>query len=339
MPVHKRMFLPLVFLIIFFIFACLSPLGARERPEKFDTYQDTVFYYTIEKGDTLWDLSQKFYNSQWAWPGLWELNKDIKNPHWIYPGNTIRVYLKTELKKQPLEKQVLKKPVPMAVVTRFNYPAIHKTGFIKEKQVPALGTVLREKDGNIMMATDDIVYIRPTGQTPFIPGHRYQIYSTSPVDQKIGTSKYKGIRHLVKANLEIIEINTRYATGKIKNTYREVVSGDLVMDFYPRQTALEVDEHPDPVDAVLLCSEDDNVLVNDYRIAFINKGTEDNIHSGNIYTIKCSNETESIYDVKAGLDIAPVATGKLIVLHTEPTSATVMVLSSTQDIHPGDIVN
>lgn len=339
MPVHERMFSPLVFLIIFFIFACLSPLGARERPEKFDTYQDTGFYYTIKKGDTLWDLSQKFYNSQWNWPGLWALNKDIKNPHWIYPGNTIRVYLKPEFKKQAPKTQAPEKPVPMAVVTRFNYPAIHKTGFIRAEQVPALGTVLREKNGNIMMATDDIVYIRPMDQTPFIPGHRYQIYATSPVDQKIGTSHYKGIRHLIKADLEIIEINTRYATGKIKNTYRDVVSGDLVMDFYPRQTTLEVDEHPDPVDAVLLCSEDDNLLVNDYRIAFINKGTQDNIQSGNIYTIKRGKENESIYDVKTGLDIAPVATGRLIVLHTEPASATVMVLSSTQDIHPGDIVN
>lgn len=261
MPVHKRMFSPLVFRIVFLIFTCLSPLGAQEKPAR------------------------------------------------------------------------------VAIVTRFNYPAIHKTGFIREKQVPALGTVLRGKDGNIMMATDDIVYIRPTGQTPFIPGHRYQIYSISPVDQKIGTSNYKGIRHLIKADLEIIEINTRYATGKIKTTYRDVVSGDLVMDFYPRQPTFEVNEHPDPVDAVLLCSEDDNVLVNDYRIAFINKGTQDNIQPGNIYTIKRSNKTGPIYDVKTGLDIAPVATGRLIVLHTEPASATVMVLSSTQDIRPGDIVN
>lgn len=339
MLVHERMFSPLVFLIVLFIFACLSPLSAREKPEKFDTDKDTGFYYTIKKGDTLWDLSQKFYNSQWDWPGLWELNKEIKNPHWIYPGNTIRVYLKPELKKQAVEKQVLEKPARMAVVTRFNYPAIHKTGFIKAEQVPALGTVLREKDGNIMMATDDIVYIRPTGQTPFIPGHRYQIYATSPVNQKTGTGRYKGIRHLVKADLEIIEVNTRYAAGKIKNTYRDVGSGDLVMDFYPRQPTLEVDAHPDPVDAVLLCSEDDNVLVNDYRIAFINKGAEDNIQTGNIYTIKRGNETESIYDVKTGLDIAPVVVGRLIVLHTEPASATVMVLSSTRDIHPGDIVN
>jgi len=74
-------------------------------------------------------------------------------------------------------------------------------------------------------------------------------------------------------------------------------------------------------------------------LRFINKGSEDKIRSGNIYTIKRGKETESVYDIKTGLDIAPVASGRLIVLHTESSSATVMVLSSTQDIHPGDIVN
>lgn len=334
MPAHDRMISFLVFLIAVCISGGLSPLDAREGTKTFDTSQDTGFYYTIQKGDTLWDLSQKFYNSQWDWPGLWGINKEIKNPHWIYPGNTIRVYLKHEVNKQPHEKQKRS-----AVETRFNYPAIHRTGFIKKEQAPAIGTVLREKEGNIMMSTDDIVYIKPAGQRSFITGHRYQIYSASQVDQTIGASRYRGIKHLIKADLEIIEVNSQYAAGKIKNAYRDVLSGDLVMDFYTRQTTVKVDEYPEPVDAVLICSEDDNVLVNDYRIAFINKGTEDNIHSGNIYTIKRGKETESVYDIKTGLDIAPVASGRLIVLHTEPSSATVMVLSSKQDIHPGDIVN
>src|SRR6266853_1472784 len=47
--------------------------------------------YTIQKGDTLWDLSQKFLNNPWYWPKIWSLNPGIENPHWIYPGNKIRV--------------------------------------------------------------------------------------------------------------------------------------------------------------------------------------------------------------------------------------------------------
>src|SRR5712691_9080250 len=47
--------------------------------------------YTIVKGDTLWDLSQKFLNNPWYWPKIWSLNPGIENPHWIYPGNKLRI--------------------------------------------------------------------------------------------------------------------------------------------------------------------------------------------------------------------------------------------------------
>jgi len=59
------------------------------------------FYYTVKKGDTLWDLSQKFYDSEWVWPATWAQNKDIKNPHRIYPGQRIRLYQRTAALKQP----------------------------------------------------------------------------------------------------------------------------------------------------------------------------------------------------------------------------------------------
>src|SRR5712664_4178274 len=47
--------------------------------------------YTIQKGDTLWDLSQKFLNNPWYWPKILSLNPAIENPHWIYPGNKLRI--------------------------------------------------------------------------------------------------------------------------------------------------------------------------------------------------------------------------------------------------------
>src|SRR5216683_1112269 len=52
---------------------------------------NTPDIYVIVKGDTLWDLSQKFLNNPWYWPKIWSLNAYIENPHWIYPGNKLKI--------------------------------------------------------------------------------------------------------------------------------------------------------------------------------------------------------------------------------------------------------
>lgn len=47
--------------------------------------------YTLEKGDTLWDVSDTFFGDPEFWPKIWALNKQgIFNPHEITPGDQIQ---------------------------------------------------------------------------------------------------------------------------------------------------------------------------------------------------------------------------------------------------------
>jgi len=45
--------------------------------------------YVIQKGDTLWDLGQKWLGNPFLWPQIWDLNRYVQDSHWIYPGDPL----------------------------------------------------------------------------------------------------------------------------------------------------------------------------------------------------------------------------------------------------------
>lgn len=53
---------------------------------------ESGIYYTVKKGDTLWDISNRYFNTHWRWPQIWSENQQIMNPHRIFPGERLRLY-------------------------------------------------------------------------------------------------------------------------------------------------------------------------------------------------------------------------------------------------------
>lgn len=58
--------------------------------ESVSQQQPQFITHVVVKGDTLWDIAEKYLGDPFRYPELAELS-NIKDPHWIYPGDIIRI--------------------------------------------------------------------------------------------------------------------------------------------------------------------------------------------------------------------------------------------------------
>jgi len=79
-------------LLLFFLSSVYGEMEKKESPE--------VREYIIKKGDTLWDISEKYLKNPFLWPNIWRKNPQIKNPDLIYPGHKIIIPVPPPEKKE-----------------------------------------------------------------------------------------------------------------------------------------------------------------------------------------------------------------------------------------------
>ncbi|MFC3122006.1 LysM peptidoglycan-binding domain-containing protein [Agaribacter flavus] len=139
--------------------------------------QDAPSTYVVEKGDTLWDISNLFLSKPWLWPELWRTNSHIENPHLIYPGDVLS--LKYENGKPVLaitrekgtlvltpEKFVRKKRLPIDVLPwSLIEPFLIGDQLMPEAQYHDLPPLLGDRTGTPRYAERDFILTRGLDET------------------------------------------------------------------------------------------------------------------------------------------------------------------------------
>ncbi len=334
--------LMIIFMGLSLIFLLVTPAAAEETQKEIE--YEAGFYYTVKKGDTLWDISQRFSDTPWQWPDLWKENDQLPNPHWIYPGERIRLYRKSDKHRYQTSKKVVATVAPHVAVSKpepkpapevnFFYNRMDRVGFIRKPPVKPLGSIFKVLEDKDLISVGDQVYIRQpeTGQvSDFAPGSRLVVYRTlKPTDDRHSEKKI-GTQHYLLGVLSITKNEPQYAIAKVIENFRAMHPGDLLMAYDAPNPEIPVTESTPGIKGQIICTEDHTQLVGTHVVAFIDKGENDNIHRGQQYNIYYQ-ETE------AGITLSPVKVGSLIVLHTEKTTSTVFVTNASRKITPGQMI-
>lgn len=338
-----------VFLLLPLLFSASSTAA-----DKIDVVEsETGFYYTIQKGDTLWDLSNHFNDSPWLWPELWEGNDQITNPHWIFPGERIRLYRKSGsqaiTQSGAIQPVAVIQPAPVKPATPaeenkapapfFVYPSIDRVGFIRKPPVAPSGTIFEVQGRKVLISEGDLVYIRPQGdaaQALLIPGSRHTVFRhMKPTDERDST-EIIGTQHYILGIVEVTKKERDMVIAKVLKSFRPIRLDDMLMPYRQRSSNIALRPSTPGIDGQIIISEDHTELTGDYTLAFIDKGLADNIQVGQQYSIYSKQKTVLENDEISSKSLPPVDFGTFLVLHTEQTTSTVIITNAANVIFSGE---
>lgn len=272
----------------------------------FAWYQQ-VATHTVVRGDTLWDLSNRYYQTPWEWRRIWEANRDeVRNPNLIYPD------------------QVLSIP-GLEAEARVTEVVVEPPDAPPEPPVGAARTVFYQGSSNgssgvgTMGAADyvavprDAVYSAPwivrLGESPESVGRveaiaggarapstprgfdrvRLSFHGADPrVGDRFQTLRVfrivEGVGHVVRPTgvVTIADIDERGAVAVVTSEYERMQLGDLVgalptYELSPGRYPAPVPEGPH---AMIMAFAGTNALQNVESIAFLDVGSEDGITLG-----------------------------------------------------------
>lgn len=303
--------------------------------------------YTVRRGDTLWDVTGRYYGNPWEWPRVWSYNPEITNPHWIYPLDQLRLLAPGS---QPLERAVSGPNVVSPVRgVESGTVFLRQEGYLDDEAIEAAGEIVGSPDDHMLLAPFDQVYVEFGDDTRSPPTGEYTIFREVEGDQRgegeegnlvriygaVRIDSYDEDRHTARATIT-------EALDPIERGYR-VAAIPRRFDLVPPSVAdRDLESH---VAATLRPRQ----LLGDQQVIFVPVGEEDGVRLGWRFLVVESGDrwrdelSGSPRGSGASVD-APdepeqypaeiIAEGRVV--HVRPNSATVMITRSTREVEMGD---
>ncbi len=330
----NRLFRIRVEVCLFFTILIFFSVSAIAEMNQQVIKHELGIYYTVQKGDSLWSISKRFFDSPAYWPELWRENPQIKNPYEIKPGDRLRLFSKTDFNKIPSE--ALKAKITQKTDSPFIiFSSIDAVGFVKSEPVSSLGSIYKATGNKKIISEWDDVFILKNKQNGFILGERYFVYRTRELQKKKDLYP-TGIQHVITGIAEIIENKSEYALATIVNSFREIKIDDQLMPYEPRSPKINLAAPITGLRGSLFESETRLQIMGDGNVAFIDKGLKDGVMAGQQYLIyrqiskrlkKSKNKEEAFW--------GPFDYGIILVLIAKEDISTVVITRADKNVIPG----
>ena len=313
--------------------------------------------YKVRKGDTLWDLSGRFWSDPFAWPELWALNPQIRNPHWIFPGDLIHLRRPRpgrRLVRLPLERlgparagapgagaaaaaapEAGGAPGPAGAGSRvpvYRLARAQGTDFISSHPIARLGTVATVSQKKAAYVAGEDVEIRLAPGVSVSAGDRVTAFDDRETVVHPVTGEPVGHYVRVLGHLEIREARGGTAVARILESYDTLQDGAGVMPLRPPVEEVAVREAPMGVEGVILRGRPGHSVFGTEDLVFVDRGSLHGLEPGVLLEIPVSEgerSAQGLVDLGAPL-------GRVLVVSVEDKAAAAVVVQARATLEPGD---
>jgi hypothetical protein len=350
---------------------------AAESGEPVELQENAPLRYVVQKGDTLWSISQKFLKDSWQWPEVWYVNPKVQNPHLIYPGDELVLYFtggQPHIAKagetpagaqapgpngQPPTETAEALPAmpaggmgdlrPHARVQRldqaiYSIPLgdikqfLHGPRLIGEDELDDAPYIVDFQTDHLLAATDDIAYAMDVEKRDLT---RYQVVRKGQEYRDPEDNDIIGYEVMPVAEAEIREFGEP-TTIYLTRSQIEARAGDYLLPMEQEPYAPRFIPHaPDKaIDGSIVSVYNGVSLIGQYQIIVINRGTEQGMEPGHVLSIYEKGRTVEDPNSFFGRDVKlpDIKAGTAMVFKTSPRMCLALIMSGTRAIHVGDRV-
>jgi hypothetical protein len=299
-----RKIISLIFLllpVLAFAAGSVSPADIR-----MNIRGDAPDRHVVVKGDTLWDISGKFFKDPWKWPHIWGLNREtIKDPHWIYPGdviyldrtngtlsfgqpgattaasgvgetgNTVVLYPKVRIERSSHDAIP---SIPASAIA----PFLTRPLIIEKDQLKNAPTLIGAREGRVILGNDDTAFVT---RLPANKGDHWQIYRPGKTFVDPDTNKVLGIEAIYLGDAEVTHF-AKVSTITITHAVEEINAGDRLVLHTEDETSNYLPRAPEKKISARVISIYGGVSQGGQNnVITLNKGARDGLEKGNVLAL------------------------------------------------------
>jgi len=249
--------------------------------------------YTVKRGDTLWDISDHYYENPWQWPKLWSYNPDIRNPNWIYPGDQLRLSRGGDTGSGGGADGAARGLVgqggrgalrgPNGRVTQDTL-FLRDEAYIGDPDKDTWGEVVGAREEQMILSRGNHVYLDvKSGVEPQV-GQEVTLFETvRKPDNVEGARNPPGEIVRIKGTVKITDFDPKkkMATGEIVESVDAIERGTKVGDVERKYRVVQPVSSTKTVWARVLTSIHPHVYMGQNQLVFLDHGSEDGLAVGN----------------------------------------------------------